>query len=225
MIEPVTIGPCTLYHGDCREIMPTISGFDAVVTDPPYGAGFAARPTRYQRANGMRPVAWDDAAPQDIVDGILALGLPTVIFGGNYFWLPPSRGWLVWSKRGNAPSMADVEMAWTSLDMNARSFEKTVMSASLEKNLQTAPHPTQKPVALMQFSIGFLTSSNVILDHFMGSGTTAIACIRTGRRFIGIEIDAGYFKTACDRIQRELDQLTIPFEVVPQQPHTQDSLI
>jgi site-specific DNA-methyltransferase (adenine-specific)/modification methylase len=201
----------TLYLADCRDVLPMLAGVDAFVTDPPYGAGFAAQPTRSQRANGMKPAAWDDDAPQGIVDGILALGLPTVIWGGNYFRLPASRGWLVWSKRGNAPSMADAEMAWTSLDMNARSFEKTVKSASLEKNLQTAPHPSQKPVALMQWSLGFLPAAKVVCDPFMGTGTTGVACIREGRRFIGIERDPEYFETACNRIRRELEAGTFDF--------------
>ena len=200
MSEPVIIGDATLYLGDCRDVLPTLPRADAIVTDPPYGIGFAAQPTRYQRANGMEKTEWDAIAPQAAVALALSRATNAIIWGGNYFTLPPSRGWLVWSKAGNAPSMADLEMAWTSIDMNARSFEKSVKSASLEKNLQTAAHPTQKPVALMKWSIGFLPDARTICDPFMGSGTTGVACAKLGRKFIGIEIEPKYFDIACRRI-------------------------
>ena len=208
------IGDATLYLGDCREILPTLSGVDAVVTDPPYGIGFAARPTRCQRANGVPASYWDDAAP----DMAPLLTFPeVVIWGGNHFGLPANRGWLVWSKSGNAPSMADCELAWTSLDMNARSFEKSVKSASLEKDLRRAAHPTQKPVALMEWSIEF-TKGDTILDPFMGSGTTGIACARLGRRFIGIEIEPRYFDIACRRIEQAQRQPDLFVPRVPVHP-------
>ena len=195
----------TLYCGDCREILPTLGKVDAVVTDPPYGIGFAGQPTRYQRANGMTAKSWDDEAPQAAVELSVALAGEAIIWGGQYFSFPPSRGWLVWSKTGNAPSMADLEMAWTSLDMNARSFEKSVKSASLEKDLQAAAHPTQKPVALMEWCLGFLPKARTILDPFMGSGTTGVAAVKLGRKFIGIEIEPKYFDIARRRIQAALD--------------------
>ena len=196
----------TLYCGDCREILPTLDKVDAVVTDPPYGIGFAGQPTRYQRANGMTAKSWDDEAPQAAVELSVALAGEAIIWGGQYFSFPPSRGWLVWSKTGNAPSMADLEMAWTSLDMNARSFEKSVKSASLEKDLQAAAHPTQKPVALMEWCLGFLPKARTILDPFMGSGTTGVAAVKLGRKFIGIEIEPKYFDVACRRISDALKQ-------------------
>jgi len=208
------IGDCTLYLGDCLEILPTLGKVDAVVTDPPYGIGFAAQPTRYQRANGMHRVQWDNVPPDAAVMAI-AGRWPSVIWGGNYFNLPPSRGWLAWSKTGNAPSMADLELAWTSLDMNARSFEKSVKSASLEKNLQTAAHPTQKPVELMAWSIGFLLDAETILDPFMGSGTTGVACVNLGHKFIGIEIEPRYFDIACRRIEEAYRQPRLFAEPAP----------
>lgn len=201
-VRKVVIGDATLYCGDCLEILPTLGEVDAVVTDPPYGIGFAAQPTRYQRINGMEPASWDNERPQTAVNLAISRVRFAIIWGGNYFALPPSRGWLVWSKTGNAPSMADLEMAWTNIDMNARSFEKSVKSASLEKNLQTAAHPSQKPVGLMEWSIGFLPDAATILDPFMGSGTTGVACVKLGRKFIGIEIEPKYFDIACDRIRR-----------------------
>lgn len=195
------IGNATLYLGDCREILPTLGKFDAVVTDPPYGINFAAQPTKYQRENGMVAVKWDASAPQDVVDSLLKATPNLIVWGGNYFSMPASRGWLAWSKQGNAPSMADFELAWTSLDMNARSYEKSVKSASLEKNLRTDAHPTQKPLALMEWSLGFLPKDcAIILDPFMGSGTTGVAAINLQRTFIGIEINKTYFDICCRRI-------------------------
>lgn len=218
--EPVIIGDATLYLGDCLGVLPTLPRVDAIVTDPPYGIGFAAKPTRYQRANGMAKTEWDAIAPQAAVELALSRATNAIIWGGNYFTLPPSRGWLVWSKAGNAPSMADLEMAWTSIDMNARSFEKSVRSASLEKNLQTAAHPTQKPVALMKWSIGFLPDARTICDPFMGSGTTGVACAKLGRKFIGIEIEPKYFDIACRRIEAayaEPDMFVSALAVKPKQ--------
>lgn len=209
------IGDCRLILADCREVLPTLGKVDAVVTDPPYGIGFAAQPTRYQRANGMARRSWDDERPQAIIDQIVAQFQTVVLWGGNYFALPPSRGWLAWSKVGNAPSMSDLEMAWTSIDMNARSFEKSVKSASLEKNLQNAAHPSQKPVALMEWSLGFVPRALTILDPFMGSGTTGVACVNLGRSFIGIEREPSYFDIACRRIEEAYRQPRLFAEPAP----------
>lgn len=204
MIDKVVIGSATLIHADCRDVLPLESITDgyALVTDPPYGNGFAAQPTRYQRANNMKPAAWDHLTCQMAVDLARLSAWECVIWGGNYYQLPPSRGWLIWAKTGNAPSMADCEMAWTDIDMNARIFNKSVKSASLEKDLQREPHPTQKPIALMEWSIGFCQPERMIIDPFMGTGTTGVACANLRRPFIGIEIERAYFDIACTRIDQ-----------------------
>lgn len=194
-----------LILGDCREILPTLGKVDAVVMDPPYGINFANQPTRYQRLNAITKSSWDSFAPQELVELAVSIASQSIVWGGNYFRLPTSRGWLVWTKTGNAPSMADLEMAWTSMDMNSRRFEKSVASASREKDLQNAAHPTQKPLELMKWSIGFVPDAKTILDPFMGSGTTGVAAVKLGRKFIGIEIEPKYFDIACRRIQAALD--------------------
>src|SRR5688500_15553917 len=102
-VEPVIIGPCRLYNADCRDVLPTLEGIDAVVTDPPFGIGFAAQPTKWQRRAGHEPKAWDDQ-PADC-SGLLDLAGTVAIWGGNYFTLPPSRGWLTWVKPDAPPSM------------------------------------------------------------------------------------------------------------------------
>lgn len=200
-MEKVTIGSAEIYLGDCREALAVLPQCDLILTDPPYGIGFAAQPTRYQRANGMQARDWDKETPPAWLFGLMAeKSKNQIIWGGNYYALPPSRGWLAWMKTGNAPSMADLELAWTSMDMNARWFEKSVKSASLEKLDMT--HPTQKPIGLMEWCIDFVKDADVVCDPFMGSGTTGVACANLGKRFIGIEIERRYFDLACERIQR-----------------------
>ena len=217
----VVIGDCTLYEADCLDLMPTLGGFDAVVTDLPYGIGFASQPTDYQRANGLAPRQWDEVRPpvERLVEGLTA-----IVWGGNYFALPPSRGWLIWAKEGNLPSMADAEMAWCSMDMNTRVFRKTVRSASKEKQLATAPHPTQKPLALMQWCLGFLPDATTILDPFMGSGTTGVACVKLARKFTGIELESDYFDIACQRIEEAYRQPDMFIEPPAPKPEQLDML-
>ena len=192
------------------EVLPTLDKVDAVVTDPPFGIGFAAQPTKWQREAGAKPTSWDDAAPQEIVEHLLDIGQHVVIWGGNYFRLPPSRGWLTWYKPDSPPSMASFEMAWTNQDKNARQIERSISATNAER----VGHPTQKPLCVMQFSIDYIPACETILDPFMGSGTTGVACIQTERRFIGIEKEPKYFDIACQRIQRawDLKCSELPFE-------------
>ena len=188
------IGDATLYLGDCREILPTLPKVDAVVTDPPYGIGFAAQPTTGQRRAGMKPECWDD----QIVDVVPMLpGIaPAIIWGGNYYTLPPRRGWLSWFKPDAPPSMAQFELAWTSFDRNSRQLSVSIS----ETNPERVGHPTQKPLRLMEWCLSFVADAHTILDPFMGSGTTGAACANLGRKFIGIEIEPKYFDIACSRI-------------------------
>jgi len=141
---------------------------------------------------------WDRQKPD--ISPLLQLGKCQIIWGGNYWQLPPSRGWLVWYKRDSVPSAADCELAWTSIDMNARHIDHTIAATNAER----IGHPTQKPLRVMIWTLGFLPCEcSVIVDPYMGSGTTGIACIRTGRRFIGIELDPAYFEIARKRIESE----------------------
>jgi site-specific DNA-methyltransferase (adenine-specific) len=203
---PTIIGPCTLYCGDCLEILPTLAAgsVDAVVTDPPYGIGDTtarARPSNYQRAAGMQPRDWDgetaDIAPA------LAIAPLKVVWGGNYYALPASRGWLVWHKPDAPPSMASFEMAWTNRDMNARMISHSISATNAER----VGHPTQKPVRVMRWCMDAVQvqTDATVMDPFMGSGTTGVACVQTGRRFIGIEKSPEYFDIACKRIQEAVD--------------------
>ena len=191
------IGAATLYLGDCRDVLPKLGKVDAVVTDPPYGIGFAGQPTKWQRRAGMTPRDWDDTVALDL-DAMIAPGAIKVVWGGNYYPLPLSRGWLSWFKPDAPPSMASFELAWTNLDRNARQ----IVCSIGETNAERVGHPTQKPLRVMRWTLDQIGQPNVILDPFMGSGTTGVAAVQMGRKFIGIERDPGYFDIACRRIEQ-----------------------
>ncbi len=196
-----TIGDAVLYLGDCREILPTLGKVDAVVTDPPYGIDFAAQPTKWQRRAGQKPESWD-ALPVDGLWDILARSKIQVVWGGNYYLLPPSRGWLSWFKPDAPPSMGSFELAWTNLDQNPRQISCSIGATNAERE----GHPTQKPLAVMLFTLRQTGEAHTTLDPFMGSGTTGVACANLGRKFIGIEIEPKYFDIACRRIDQAYKQ-------------------
>ena len=132
------------------------------------------------------------------------MGLPTAFWGGNYFAdkLPSCSGWLVWDKeRPDELDQATCELAWTNFVKGVRRFRYLWhgMMRSGEKGENY--HPTQKPVALQEWLLTLRwTPRGTILDPYMGSGTTGVACANLGRKFIGIEIDERYFQIACERI-------------------------
>lgn len=169
----------------------------AILTDPPYGIGFAAQPTTGQRKAGMMPDGWDDETVDDVVVGLTTCGIPCIVWGGNYYPLRPTRGWLSWFKPDAPPSMGHFELAWTTLDRTARQLSVSIA----ETNPHRVGHPTQKPLRLMEWCLGFLPDSTTILDPFMGSGTTGVACANLGRQFIGIEREPKYFDIALRRIE------------------------
>lgn len=200
----VILGGATLYLGDCQDILPLIGKVDAVITDPPYGIGFAAQPTTGQRKAGMQPEKWDDVAVQGI-DLLRAAGEIQIIWGGNYYALPPTRGWLSWFKPDAPPSMANFELAWTNQDRNARQLSVSISATNAER----VGHPTQKPLSLMRWTIdqaGPVDKVQSIVDFYMGSGTTGVAAVQMGRKFIGIERDERYFDIACQRIEQAVAQ-------------------
>lgn len=208
-MNPTILGPCTLYHGDCLEVLPTLSGVDAVITDPPYGLGDSMQGGTWGAASKYAKLReWDVRPEYETLEILTALSPICVLWGGNNFRLPLSRCWLVWDKQNAVSTMSDVELAWTNLDRPSK-------RKSLPVGVHKHGHPTEKPVVLMTWSIDVarVAVGATVLDPYMGSGTTGIACIRTGRKFIGIEIDKGYFDIACDRIRRELDQFTLPLEI------------
>lgn len=203
----VRIGDCVLYQGDCLEIMPLLGKFDAVVTDPPYGIGVDGQT---QRINGKKSdrkgykfKGWDSERPEAALRLIASLSCEKIIWCGNYFadLLSPGKKWLSWDK-GQRLSQSDCELAYTNLSGALRVF--TLNRVALMQD--GAVHPTQKPVALMVWCLGFLPNARIILDPFMGSGTTLVACAKLGRRGIGIELDPDYFEIACRRVEEAYRQ-------------------
>ncbi len=196
------IGDCTLYLADCMDVMPHLGRVDAVVTDPPYGIGAEGGTGKYGRIRGFKG-SWDS----DIPDLTLLPVVPSIIWGGNYFPLRPSRGYLIWDKGSGfkGRDFAECEMAWCSMDMNSRVLSYDPLARGDYRG-GAKQHPTQKPVAVMQWCLSFLKDSKLILDPFMGSGTTGVACVNECRSFIGIELDEDYFEIACKRIQYAYDR-------------------
>jgi DNA modification methylase len=211
-VRKETIGNATLYLGDCLEILPTLPHMDAVITDPPYGIG-ADRNLRANKRHGNAAVAskdygeaaWDSRPPeQSALDLIAGKGTWSIFWGGNYFHFDPSACWLVWDKDNGDNGYADCELAWTNLPRAVRKFRWRWMGMLQElagQKKEIREHPTQKPVALLEWCIQLCPNANTVLDPFMGSGTTGVACANLGRQFIGVEIHESYFQIACERIR------------------------
>jgi DNA modification methylase len=204
------IGDATLYLGDCREILPTLGKVDAVVTDPPYGMNWNTNTSRFsggdrqsvmRRGKGRSDWGYiaNDDKPFD-PSPVVSLA-PSVVWGFNHFPQHLSRGrCLVWLKRKDdafGSFLSDAEIAWCSEGHGVFCFrDQSLMAETMER-----AHPTQKPVPLMRWCIEQFPTAKTILDPFMGSGTTGVACVKLGRKFIGIEIDPKYFDIACRRIE------------------------
>jgi len=206
----LVIGNCTLYLGDCREILPTLGKVDAVVTDPPYGISYKSPSGKGRTFRGNYDVIEGDTEP---FNPLPLLDYPQVVmFGANHYAnkLPNSAKWLVWDKRAGMAqnNNSDCELAWVKNGGSARLITHlwNGMLKDSERDQQRV-HPTQKPIAVMQWVLDQTTEQNeTILDPYMGSGSTGVACVKSGRKFIGIEIDTNYFKIACERIENAVRQ-------------------
>ncbi len=209
-------GGITIYHGDCREILPNLPKLDLVCTDPPYGAGYASNPILGKNRASVPhiPQAWDGKTFTGI-ELVISAGRWAIIWGGNYYDLPPSRCWLVWHKPDALPSMAQLEMAWVSRDGNAKHLSWTVAATNRER----VGHPTQKPEAVMRWSISNFPEANTIIDPFAGSGTTLVAAKNLGKVAIGIEIEEKYCEIAAKRLSQEV------FQFMPQSNQHKDDPI
>lgn len=200
-----TIGLAELWLGDCREIAPTLPRPAAVISDPPYGIGADKAAAKTRGKHGWRPqieTDWDSSRPPVEFLRWMAVSADAVsLWGGNYFAdvLPPTMGWLVWDKGQTDFSLADCELAWTNRKQALRriNLHRAVLVA------EGGEHPTQKPVAVMRFTIDKLKvpAAGTILDPYMGSGSTGVAAVQMRHPFIGIEIEERYFDIACRRIE------------------------
>lgn len=204
-----------LILGDCLEAMRGMAdnSVDNIVCDPPYGIdrdrGFGGK-AAFGGGNGQQIERrvyegnWDAERPSaETFSQMLRVAKELFVWGGNYFadLLPQGTHWVVWDKLNTMPSFGDCELMWTT------SKRKSVKKFTLEYNgllgkRDTRYHPTQKPETLMMWVlVNYTQPGDTILDPFMGSGTTGVACIKTGRKFIGIEIDPTYFAIAQRRIE------------------------
>lgn len=206
-----TIGDCTLYLGDCRDILPTLGKVDAVVTDPPYGIGEAAGKnasrTNAATARDYGDDEWDnEPITPETMALVRAAGRWNIIFGGNYYDCPATSCWLVWDKL-HTNDFADCELAWTNLRKAVRRI-RYLWSGMLRANgEERGDHPTQKPLGVMRWALQHLPAdSKSIIDPFMGSGTTGVACALQGLTFTGIEREERYFDAACRRIEEAYRQ-------------------
>jgi len=211
-------GRAVCYLGDCLEILPTLEAgsVDAVVTDPPYGIGIARSGT--VGVECLAPLTdygkqtWDDKPLSREALDRLRTGSPlTILFGANYYAdrLPPSKCWIVWDKGiPKGYTKAQVELAWTNNTSYSRIYN-VLWHGMIRDQHEKRYHPTQKPITLMVAVIrDFVILGGCVADPYMGSGTTGVAAIQTGRRFIGIEIDERYFDIACQRIAKTPVALT-----------------
>jgi len=192
------------------------------VTDPPYyvkgamisGGGDGWMPGR------KAVMGWNEGQEGRVVQ--LADAAPLVaIWGGNYHAMPVSRGWLVWHKPDAVATMANAELCWTNQNRNTKQLSWSIAATNAER----VGHPTQKPLRVMEWTMEELCvskDSNVV-DPFMGSGTTGVACVRTGRRFVGIEIERKYWEIAVRRVKAELERFPLFEAAKPRQLELLDS--
>ncbi len=206
------IGDARLILGDCRDVLPTLPVADAMVSDPPYGLGEAAGKnasrTNMAIAKDYGDDEWDNEplSPETIAL-MRAAGRWNIIFGGNYYEMPATSCWLVWDKLNGDNDFADCELAWTNLPKAVRRI-RYMWNGMLRANGEArGDHPTQKPVGVMAWCLQQLPpGTKTIIDPFMGSGTTGVACALNGFTFTGIERETKYFDAACRRIEAAYKQ-------------------
>lgn len=203
----------TIYHGDCAEVIEDWEGerchrFDLLLTDPPYGIGKDGMKASTSSHGGRKAYefrGWDGETPtMELLMALCGLARVQIVWGGNYFGLPPTQKWLVWDK-GQRIDQSDGELAWTSMPGALRIF--TLNRAELARD--GAVHPTQKPEVLMRWCIDQAGDPRTILDPFMGSGSTLVAAKRIGKSVVGIDRDERYCEIAAQRLQQE----ALPLEV------------
>lgn len=203
----------TLYHGDCREILPQLGQFDLLLTDPPYGINENTTKQQSRQGHGLASQKnygtydWDQSTCPDALGAAVAASVCQIIFGGNYYVLPPSSCWLVWDKDNGTTDFADCELAWTNMKRAVRKF-KYKWQGMLQEHAGTKKeirqHPTQKPLPLMRWCLTLVPDAKTILDPFAGSGTTLLAARLEGRQAVGIEISERYCEIAANRLRQKL---------------------
>lgn len=222
------------YNMDCMQGMKEFPDkyFDLAIVDPPYGGGnkdydavkqrFGGRFTRYDKQNikadrtggtldnkhGKHIADWDNAPGKAYFDELFRVSKNQIIWGANYFNMPPTRCFVVWRKLTISEnfSMAMAEYAWTSFNENSKVFECTPQGKIDDKRF----HPTQKPIALYEWLLSrYAKPGDIILDTHVGSASSLIACHRTQHKFVGFELDPDYYAKASERLEKEQAQYSI----------------
>ena len=197
----------TIYHGDCREVLPTLGDFDLILTDPPYGLNKSWGASKAWQGNCGKGRLWNGTPEWDKEAaelGFLPLAKNAIVWGGNYFAeLPAKKGWLVWDKQA-AMTQAQAELAWTNFVSTVRVFRLSPLSVFGKGHIngEIKEHPTQKPLALFRWCLSFAPDAEVVVDPFAGSGTTGVACKLEGRKAVLIEISEEYCEKAADRLRQ-----------------------
>ena len=194
-----------IIQGDCLEEMRKFpdNHFDLVLTDPPYGigkkwVGGKGHGWGKAREQGEARNEWDSTTPsQEYFDEIMRVSKNQVIWGGNYFNLPVSRGWLVWNKPERNFTLAEAELAWTSRDM-------VIRVGNYPRSEYDREHPTQKPLKLFKWCLTFFPDAKTVLDPYAGSGTTLRACKDLGLDCTVIEISPKYVEIIKKRERQEV---------------------
>jgi DNA modification methylase len=189
----------TIWCGDNRRVLPMLEEFDLLLTDPPYGIGKKLHDGGTWSTNPIydKMLEWDVKTPEPwVLQMVISKAKNAIEWGGNYYQLTPSRCWLSWNKTNSVRTMADIELAWTNFDANARKFDEMVNSDGKRV------HPTQKPLSLMSWCLSHAPEARTVLDPWMGSGTTLVAAKARGLRAVGIEINEEYCKAAVERLRQ-----------------------
>jgi site-specific DNA-methyltransferase (adenine-specific) len=194
------------YNLDCMVGMKEFPDkyFDLAIVDPPYGINIqeSGRLGRYN-TNSI----WDSKTPDNTYfRELFRVSKNQIIWGGNYFNLPPTKCFLIWDKKQPEKiSFASCEMAWTSFDTVAKTFYFSPMNDT-EKRI----HTTQKPIALYEWILSrYAKENDIILDTHVGSASSLIACHRTNHKFVGFELDEYYYKKSKERLDAEMAQMNI----------------
>lgn len=205
----------TIYHGDCRQILPMLGRFDLLLTDPPYGIDADNRKRILSReklaaAKDYGESRWDkEPVPAWLMELARAMADKQIIFGGNYYALPPCKGPLIWDKENGDNDFADGEMAWNNLGCALR-IKRHLWNGMLRKGGEDRHHPTQKPLAVIQWALSLAGDVQTILDPWAGSGTTGEAAKLMGKRAVLIEREERYCEIAARRLAQDVLPLDCP---------------
>ena len=201
----------TIYHGDCREILPTLPKHDLLLTDPPYGIGESSKKQKTRQGHGLASqrdygdYSWDATVCEAGVENGIDKSKNQIIFGGNYYMLMPSSCWLVWDKDNGETDFADCELAWTSFNKAVRKFKwkwQGMLQEQMGEKKEPRVHPTQKPIALFRWCLSFAPDAQTILDPFAGSCTTGVAAKLEGRKATLIELEERYCEIGANRLSQ-----------------------